>query len=103
MSGSVVSRASRWRTLPAVAADDWFDALDNRRLDARGERWSVQVLGIHADGPDLWLQVALSDHLEESLVLHITPSVTLDDVLRTLRARLDDRWIRHVIHVTPAA
>jgi hypothetical protein len=103
MSGSTVFHASCWRTPPAVAADDWFDALDNRRVDGRGERRSVHVLGIHADGPDLWLQVAPSDRPEEHLVLHITPSVTLDDVLRTLRARLDDRWVRHVIHVTPAA
>jgi hypothetical protein len=103
MAGSSAFSTRQWRIAASDTADHWFEALDSRCIDGRGEHWFVRVLGIHADGADLWIQVAAAGHPDECLVLHITPSVTLDDVLRTLRARLDDLALRHVIHVLPAA
>lgn len=95
-------RSLPWRPSQA-RADWWFEALDDRRIDAGGESWRAQVLGIHGEGDDLWIQVARAGNVGHSIVLHITPVVTVEDVVRALRARLGDLSRRHVIHVTHAA
>ena len=56
----------------------WFRALDQRPLVVGAQRWLALVMGIHAHGRDLWIQLAHASDLDQSLVLHVPPGVTLE-------------------------
>ena len=67
-------------------ADELIAALDRRRVgDSTGSK-VVYVLGVHTDGRDLWIQVALSEDGGDNLVLHLPPDATAQDAMATLRA-----------------
>ena len=69
-----------------VAPEQWFEALDQRRVGTSTHRWDILVTGVHASGPDCWIQVASADDLTRQLVLHVSPKTTIDDALEALTA-----------------
>jgi hypothetical protein len=67
-------------------AEELIAALDRYRVgdSAGGNR--VYVLGVHTDGRDLWIQVALREDGRDNLVLHLPPEATAQDAVATLQA-----------------
>jgi hypothetical protein len=60
-----------------AAVQWWFTALDQRVVAVGAERWMAQVVGIHVDGPDLWIQLAAAGDPSRSAVLHVTAGMRL--------------------------
>ena len=67
--------ASRW----------WFEALDARRVAARGASWVARVVGVHEMRPHLWIQLEPADG-RGGLVLHVTLETRLDEALAAIAA-----------------
>ncbi len=76
--------ADRVVARPGSAADTWFRALDGRILRIGATTCMTQVLGIHGNGSDLWIQMACAENPALSLVLHVGPATRVDDVLQRL-------------------
>jgi hypothetical protein len=76
--------ADRVAAQPGTAADAWFRALDGRIVKIGANTCMTQVLGIHGEGSDLWIQMACADNPELSVVLHIGPATRIDDVVERL-------------------
>ena len=77
----------RPRPVKASSADDWFFALDQRQIGVGPHGWVAQVLGIHREHGGLWVQMAPLDNPSATLVLRVSTSTHLDDVLAALERR----------------
>ena len=79
---------------PRDDAQWWFTALDQRPLAIGAERWSAQVVGIHADGPDVWIQLhAVRDPLRD-VTVRVRPGMSLDHVLAAIETMIRDTVVR---------
>lgn len=76
--------AARVAAQPGTAADAWFRALDGRIVQIGTTLCMTQVLGIHGEGSELWIQMACAENPELSVVLHIGPATRIDDVIERL-------------------
>jgi hypothetical protein len=66
----------------------WFTALDQRPLSVGAERWSAQVVGIHPDGADVWIQLhAVRDPLRD-VTVRVRPGMSIDHVLATIETMI---------------
>lgn len=83
---------SGWNT----AARRWFEALDRKAITVGGTRWVAQVVGIHGDLPDLWIQLESRHHTRRSLLLHVTLGTSVDDALAAIAASRDDRALDRI-------
>ena len=84
--------------------DEFVTALDQRRIGEGSTSWVAQVLGIHAEGPDLWVQVAPADAPTEGVVLRLSAWATPQHAIAALlmmRARRGS--LPHVIDVMQPA
>ena len=63
----------------------WFRALDQRTVDVGAETWVLEVLAIHADGGELWIQVANGGLPRQEIVLHIWRWTTLGQALAAIK------------------
>jgi hypothetical protein len=64
--------------------DQWFAALDQRQIGIGVQAWTAQVLGVHADGPDLWMQVASNREPYATVILRVSPGTSVEEVVRVL-------------------
>jgi hypothetical protein len=62
---------------PHGRAQWWFAALDQRCFGVGTARWTAQVVGIHVDGFDVWIQLERAGDPLRSLVLHVRPGMDL--------------------------
>jgi hypothetical protein len=69
---------------PGTAADAWFRALDGRIVRIGANTCMTQVLGIHGEGSELWIQMACADNPDLSVVLQIGPATRIEDVVERL-------------------
>jgi hypothetical protein len=69
----------------ANRADELIAALDHHRF-GDGIGAVVYVLGVHTDGRDVWIQIALREDGRDNLVLHLLPDATAEDARATLQA-----------------
>ena len=79
-SGSADHVAAR----PGTAADAWFRALDGRIVQIGATTCMTQVLGIHEEGSELWIQMACAENPQLSVVLHIGPATRIEEVVERL-------------------
>ncbi len=86
-----------------VDADAWFAALDGRLLAIGPDTCIVRVMGIHAEGAYLWIQLACSDRPERSVVLQVSATHTTTDVLAVLGSRTPCDSALEIIRVPPTA
>jgi hypothetical protein len=84
-NGSALAIAERFSI---TASDEFFFALEGRDVDASGERWRVEVCGIHSDGSQHWLQLQLQGSVTQHLTLRV-PRFHLSEVLRTIQQWLE--------------
>ena len=76
------------------AAQWWFTALDQRPLSVGAERWSAQVVGIHPDGADVWIQLhAVRDPLRD-VTVRVRPGMSVDPVLAAIETMIRDSAAR---------
>jgi hypothetical protein len=93
--------AARPGGAPVIEADAtrddaqwWFTALDQRPLSVGAERWSAQVVGIHPDGADVWIQLhAVRDPLRD-VTVRVQPGMSVDHVLAAIEAVIRDSAVR---------
>lgn len=79
-------------TVETTFADQWFAALDQRRIGAGARSWVAQVLGVHCEDDGLWIQLSSSEDPFATIVLHLAPTTPIDDVIAALeRHRYDGR------------
>jgi hypothetical protein len=78
-AGTVTGERCAW----AGAARWWFEALDERRVDAGASSWVAQVIGIHEVRPHLWIQLESVDTTRR-VVLHVTLETRLDEALAAI-------------------
>jgi|SRR5688572_30473745 len=69
---------------PDTAADAWFRALDGRIVQIGTTTCMTQVLGIHGEGSELWIQVGCAENPQLSAVLHVGPATRLEEVVERL-------------------
>jgi hypothetical protein len=70
----------------ASRADELIAALDHHRVGDGLGGTVVYVLGVHTDGRDVWIQIALREDGRDNLVLHLLPDATAQDAMATLQA-----------------
>lgn len=63
----------------------WFKALDHRRMSIGLNSRTVEVKGIHTDGPDLWIQVEPVGRVSRGVVLRVSRYTTIDQALSALQ------------------
>ena len=68
-------------------ADWWFQALDQRSVAVGAQRWTMQVVGIHRDGANLWIQLESMDSVCR-MVLQVLAGMSLHEALATITAIL---------------
>jgi len=65
-------------------ADRWFSALDQRQIGTGDGRWTAQVVAVHHEADGLWVQVAPVSDLSATILIHVSATTSLDEVLDTL-------------------
>jgi len=76
----------------AISANRWFHALDGRLITFHGELQTILIHGIHADGDGVWIQISLGP--DRSLLLHVDPHATIEEVLSSLEGAPDtENWL----------
>jgi len=85
-------------------ADRWFEALDQRRIGTSAESWVAQVLGIHVDEAGaIWIQLASVDNPYTAIVVHVSPSTTVDRVVTALEERVASDARPEIIDIAAVA
>lgn len=98
-----VAAADEERYLQRLA-DRWFRALDRRRIRAGTRCWVAQVMGIHSDGREIWVQIARGTSPDKSLVLHLSGWTTVDQAIAAMKAESGNlNAFPRVITVFPTA
>ena len=69
---------------PRAEAHQWFSLLDQRLMSVGTERWLTQVLGIHQDGPDVWIQLQPLREQLRDFTIRIRPGASVDEVLTSI-------------------
>ena len=73
---------------PRSNAHWWFRALDQRSLAVGAERWLTQVVGVHVEGGEVWIQLqALPEQLQD-FTIRVRPDMTVDDVVTAVAAQI---------------
>ncbi len=67
------------------SAAEIVTALDGLRIGEADSGWFVQVVGVHADGEDLWIQGEVLG-LGREMVLHLSGEVGVQDVIDAVTA-----------------
>ena len=84
--------------------DQLVAALDQQRIGEGASSWVAQVLGVHTEGPDLWVQVAPADAPTEGVVLRLSAWATPQHALAALLAMRSRRGsLPHIIDVMQPA
>jgi hypothetical protein len=86
MTAATIARR-HGESVDASSADRWFVALDQRQIGSGASSWVAQVMGVHQDRDDVWVQVAPSDDADATIIVHLTPETPLADVLAALARR----------------
>jgi hypothetical protein len=66
------------------SADQWFAALDQRRIGAGAGSWVAQVLGVHCEDDGFWIQLSSSEDSFATIVIHLVSKTPMADVLAAL-------------------
>jgi hypothetical protein len=80
--------------------DQVIAGLDQRQVGEGASAWVAQVLGVHSDERDLWVQVAPADNPFESIVLRMSPYATPQHAVAALALmHPTDGAFPHVVNV----
>jgi hypothetical protein len=68
-----------------TAANEWFEALDQRVIGRGHGRWITSVLGVHSDDQDWWVDVANAANPAANVVLRLSRRATVFHAVAALR------------------
>lgn len=71
-------------------AHQWFTMLDQRPVSVGSERWRTQVVGIHEDGSDVWIQLQPLREQLRDLTIRVRPGMSVQDVVDAIEALIRD-------------
>ena len=54
-----------------TASDELFFALEGQTVEARGDRWLIEVCGIHSAGSRHWVQVQLQGPMVPGMTIRV--------------------------------
>ena len=84
--------------------DQLISTLDRQRIGEGATSWVTQVLGVHVDGQELWVQIAPDNDLSESVVLRLSAWATPQHAIAALAVMRAQRGpLPHVIDVMQPA
>jgi hypothetical protein len=69
---------------PYSIFDWWFEAIDHQQIGTGGSSWIAEVVGIHSDGEDLWVQVSSRESPGSTVVLRLGRNSSAEDVTTAL-------------------
>ena len=67
------------------AANEWFEALDQRVIGQGRASWVASVLGVHGDDRDWWVDVASAANPSANVVLRVSRRATVFHAIAALR------------------
>jgi hypothetical protein len=73
---------------PRGNAHWWFTALDQRSLAVGPERWLTQVVGVHLEGGEVWIQLQSLPEQLQDFTIRVRPDMTVDDVVTAVEAQI---------------
>ena len=73
---------------PRDNAHWWFTELDQRALAVGSERWLTQVVGVHVEGGDVWIQLQSLPEQLRDLTIRVRPGMSVDDVVSAVEAEI---------------
>lgn len=73
---------------PRENAHWWFTALDQRSLAVGADRWLTQVVGIHVDGGEVWIQLQSLPAQLHDFTIRVRPEMSVDDVVTAVEAQI---------------
>jgi hypothetical protein len=68
-----------------TAANEWFEALDQRVFGQGHARWVALVLRVHGDDRDWWIDVATTANAAANVVLRVSRHATVFHAVAALR------------------
>ena len=71
-------------------AHQWFTTLDQRPVSVGTERWRTQVVGIHEDGSDVWIQLQPLREQLRDLTIRVRPGMSVEDVVTAIETLIRD-------------
>jgi hypothetical protein len=80
-------------------AHEWFTVLDQRPVSVGAERWRTQVVGIHEDGPDVWIQLQPLREQLRDLTIRVRPGMSVDEVVTAIERLIRDATWANRQHV----
>jgi hypothetical protein len=66
----------------------WFSALDQRWFAIAGDRWLTQVVGVHEDGGDVWIQMQTLGEKLRDFTICVRHGMSMPDVVRAIESQL---------------
>jgi len=73
---------------PRKSAHWWFTALDQRFLVVCADRWLTQVVGVHVDGREVWIQLQSLPEQLRDFTIRVLPDMSVEDVVRAVEAQI---------------
>jgi len=71
-----------------TTADSWFAGLDRRPLVIGALQLTMQVLGVHLDAFNTWIQIELGELPDSSLLVRLMPWATVGDAIEIVRSEI---------------
>lgn len=68
-----------------TAANEWFEALDQRTIGRGADRWIASVLRVHVDEREWWIDVASANNPAANVVLRLSRQATVFHAVAALR------------------
>ena len=82
----IVSCGHRHEHQPSLtAANEWFDALDQRVIGRGPDRWTASVLSVQGDDQHWWVDIATAATPAASVVLRLSRQATVFHAVAALR------------------
>ena len=83
---TVVTQRNKHEHQPSIAAaNEWFDALDQRAIGRGADRWIASVLRVHGDDREWWIDVASAANPAANVVLRLSRQATVFHAVAALR------------------
>ena len=74
-----------------TANEWWFDAFDQRRFVVGNRRYTTQVVGVHIQAFDTWIQIEFAEVPGRSLLLHVPPGAGVPGAVKAIEALIHRR------------
>jgi len=85
---STSGRAAVFDDATVGSANWWFAALDQRWFGDGAERWLTQIVGIHEDGGDVWIQLQSIGEQLRDFTIRVCAGMSVADVVGAIERQI---------------